>query len=264
MSTIHETAIVSQEAQLGDDVVLGPFSVVEAGAVIGDRTKIGPHVLIRGNTIVGADNDIHAGAVLGGPSQTVHPYDGPTWLRIGDGNVIRECVTFSRGFSETTGHTTVVGSNGYYMANCHVGHDCVVGDHVVMANSVALAGHVLVEDKAIIGGLTGVHQYSRIGTLSFVGGMSRMALDAAPYTWAAGSPAVCIGLNTEGLKRNGVDENARALLKKAFRIIFRSKLSVAEAVARVREEVDDIPEVAHLVQFMETTKRGVTRARVRK
>lgn len=264
MATIHSTAIVAQDVQLGDDVVLGPHSIIEAGAVIGDRTTVGPHAVINGNTIIGTDNEIHAGAVLGGTSQTVNPYDGPTWLRVGDGNVIRECVTFNRGLSETTDHTTVVGSNGYYMAYSHVGHDCVVGDHVVMANSVALGGHVCVEDKAILGGLTGVHQYCRIGTLSFIGGMSRVTLDAAPYMWVAGCPATCYGLNKEGLRRNGVEKNSRTALKKAFRIIFRSKLNLAEAAARIHEEIDNVPEVVRLLDFMQTTKRGVVRARTRK
>jgi UDP-N-acetylglucosamine acyltransferase len=264
MSKIDPTAIVASGAELGDDVVVGPYTIIETGVSIGDRTTLGPHVLISENTTIGADNEIHSGAKLGGPSQTVHPHDGPTWLRIGDGNVIRECVTMSRGFSEKSGHTTVIGNKGYYMACSHVGHDCVVGDHVVMANAAGLAGHVVVEDRVIIGGLTGVHQHCVVGTLSFVGGLSRIVLDVPPYTWVAGCPAACTGLNTEGLRRNGIDKDLRASLKKAYRILFRSGLNVSDAIARAREELDESPEVTHLIEFVEKSKRGVTRSRPRK
>ncbi|MCD6287769.1 MAG: acyl-ACP--UDP-N-acetylglucosamine O-acyltransferase [Candidatus Hydrogenedentes bacterium] len=264
MNNIHPTAIVAPDVELGQDVVIGPYCVVESGAAIGDRTMLDSHVVVHTNTSIGSDNHIHTGAVLGGISQTVVKYDGTSWLRIGNGNVIRECVTINRGFSEETGHTTTVGNNGYYMAYCHVGHDCVVGDHVIMANSAGLAGHVIVEDRASIGGITGVHQFCKVGTLSFVGGMSRIVQDAPPYMWVAGCPAICAGLNTEGLRRNGIDKSARNALKKAYKILFRSGLNVAESVARVRQEVDDTPEVDHLVRFIETSKRGVTRSKPRR
>jgi len=264
MRQIDPTARVAPEAELGDDVTVGPYSVIEKGAVVGARTVIGPHVVVYENTSIGADNRIHACAQLGGPPQTVREPAGPTYLRIGDGNVIREFATMNRGFSDEMERTTVVGSRGYFMAYTHIAHDCVLGDGVVLANAVNLGGHVAIEDEAIVGGLSGVHQFCRIGRVALVGGASRITKDAPPFTWVVGNPAECCGLNTEGLRRHGIGNDGRRALKRAYRILFRSGLDVPEAVARVRDEVDGSPEVAHLVEFIETSQRGVVRSRTRK
>ncbi len=261
MTHIDQTARVAREAELGDDVVVGPYSVIEKGAVIGDRTTIGAHVVIHENTCIGTDNEIHAGAQLGGRSQTMRRPKEPTYLRIGNGNVIREFVTMNRGFADETGRTTTVGNDSYFMAYSHVAHDCSIGDRVVMANSVGLAGHVVVEDDSVIGGLCGVHQFCRVGRLALVGGVSRLVKDAPPFTWVVGNPAECRGLNTEGLRRHGFDEEVRRALKQAYRILFRSGLEVAEAVAAVREQLDGCPEAAYLAEFVETSERGVVRGR---
>jgi len=262
MSRIDPTARVAPEAELEGDVVVGPYSVIEKGAVIGARTTIGAHVVIHENTVIGCDNLIYGSAQLGGPSQTLRKPDGPTYLHIGDSNVIREFVTMNRGYSENADRTTVVGSNGYFMAYAHVAHDCIIGDRVVLANAVNLGGHVTVADDAIVGGLSGVHQFCRVGRMTLIGGASRITKDAPPFTWVVGNPAEVRGLNTEGLRRHDVDVDTRSALKRAYRTLFRSGMNVAEAVARVRSEMDGCPEALHMAEFVETSQRGVCRARM--
>jgi len=260
MRDIDETARIDPGAELGQDVVVGPYSVISKGTVIGDRTTIGPHVVIHEGTSIGADNQIHAGAQLGGPPQILQEPALETYLRIGDGNVIREFVTMNRGFSEETGRNTRIGDRSYFMAYCHVAHDCTVGDRVVMANSAALAGHVTIEDDSTLGGLSGVHQFCQVGRLAFVGGATRLTKDAPPFMWVVGNPAQCHGLNTEGLRRHGIDKDTRRALKQAYRILFRSGMNVAEAICQVREQLDGCPEAAYLADFVEGSQRGVARA----
>jgi UDP-N-acetylglucosamine acyltransferase len=264
MRHIDETARIDPKAELGDDVVVGPYSVINKGAVVGDRTTIGPHVVIHECTSIGADNEIHASAQLGGTAQTLSKSEEETYLQIGDGNTIREFVTISRGFFEETGRTTRVGNKNFLMACTHIGHDCTVGDRVVMSNYVGLSGHVTLEDDCVIGGLTGVHQFCRVGRLAFVGGATRLTKDAPPFMWVIGDPAECYGLNTEGLRRNGIDKEARHAIKQAFKILFRSGMNAQEALSQVREQLGGYPEAAYLADFVEGSQRGVARARSRK
>ena len=261
MRHIDETARIDPKAELGDDVVVGPYSVIAKGTVIGDRTTIGSHVVIHEGTSIGADNEIHASAQLGGPPQTLHEPTGETYLHIGDGNIIRELVTISCGCSEETGRTTRIGNKNFLMACSHIGHDCIVGDRVVMSNYAGLAGHVTLEDDSILGGLTGVHQFCRVGRLTFVGGATRLTKDAPPFMWVIGNPAECYGLNAEGLRRHGIDKNSRQAIKQAFKILFRSGMNVQEAVSQVREQLDGCPEAEYLADFVEGSQRGVVRAR---
>jgi len=264
MRHIDETARIDPEAELGDDVVVGPYSVIAKRTVIGERKTVGPYAVIHEGTSIGADNEIHASAQLGGPQQVLRKLEGEAYLHIGNGNVIREFVTMSCGFSDDTGRTTRIGDKSYFMAYCHIGHDCVIGDRVVMSNYAGLAGHVTLEDDSILGGLSGVHQFCRVGRLAFVGGATRLTKDAPPFMWVVGNPAECHGLNTEGLRRHGIDKDARHAIKLAYRILFRSGMNVAEAISQVREQSDGCPEAAYLADFVEGSQRGVARAHTRR
>jgi UDP-N-acetylglucosamine acyltransferase len=256
---VHPSAIVHPKAVLGDGVVIGPYSVIEEHVRIGPRTTVGAHCVIEGRTTIGADNQIFTGAVIGSIPQDLKYRGEPSTLEIGDRNKIREYVTLNPG-TEGGGNKTVIGSDGLFMAYAHVAHDCIVGDHVIIANSAALAGHITIEDRAVIGGLVGVHQFVRIGTLSIVGGCSRVIQDIPPYATCVGYPAKVFGLNGEGLRRAGVSDSSKRRLHRAFRVLFHSKLSMSHALQQVADDVDHCPELRHLVRFIRESKRGVCRA----
>ena len=256
-TVIHPSAIVDPAARLGQGVVVGPWAMIGAGVEVGDGTEIGPRVLIERDTVLGEDCRLFNGAVLGTDPQDLKYQGEPTVLEVGDRTVIREFATLNRG-TNASGRT-VVGSDCMIMAYAHVAHDCELGNHVILSNSVNMAGHVLIEDWVIVGGITPIHQFVRIGAHAFVGGGSRIAQDVPPYCRAAGNPPALFGLNTVGLERRGFSEEVRAALKKTYRILFQSKLNVAQAVARVDEEVPALPEVLHLVSFLQSSDRGVTR-----
>jgi UDP-N-acetylglucosamine acyltransferase len=259
---IHPTAIVHSKAALGTGVSVGPYSVIGEHVTIGDGTAIGAHCVIDGRTTMGRDNQVFTGAVIGSIPQDLKYQGEETVLLIGDRNKIREYVTINPG-TEGGGGKTVIGSDGLFMAYAHVAHDCLLGDRVVLANSVALAGHITIEDRAVIGGLVGVHQFVRIGTLSIVGGCSRVIQDVPPYATCVGYPAKVFGINSEGLRRAGVSEEHRRTLHHAFRILFYSKLSMSHALAQVAQELGarTAPaELQHLLDFIRQSKRGVCRA----
>jgi UDP-N-acetylglucosamine acyltransferase len=256
---IHSTAIVDPKADLGADVHIGPYSIIGPQVKIGRETVVESHVTISGDTIIGERNHIHSHAAVGVPHQSLRPPQGEPKLRIGSGNSIREFATVSTGWGDDWECTTIVGDNNLFMAYTHVAHDCKVGNNVVMANCAQLGGHVQVDDLAIIGGLAGIHQFCRVGTLSFVGGMSKVPKDVPPYCRVDGNPARCQGLNSIGLERNGVPESSRLGLKRAYRILFRSGLNTAQAIERINEEVAQGDETQHLISFIEGAKRGVTK-----
>lgn len=254
-ASIHPTAIVHPEAELGADVAIGPYSVVEAHVVIGDRTTVGARVTIEGNTTIGQENRIFTGAVIGSITQDKKYEGGTSYLKIGDRNTIREFVTINPGTEDGT--ETVIGSDNLIMAYAHVAHDCMIGNHVTIANAGTLAGHVVVEDHAIIGGLCGVHQFVRIGYLSIVGGNSKVVQDIPPYTMADGHPAKAYGLNSVGLERARIPLEERMALKRAFKVLHRSGYSTKTAIEKLREECTTSECADRLIKFIEKSQRGI-------
>jgi UDP-N-acetylglucosamine acyltransferase len=256
MQDIHSTAVVHPQAWLGRDVTVGPYSVIGAGVRIDDGTRIGAHVVVEGDTTIGKRNRIHHGAALGGPPQDLKYRGEKTFLRIGDDNTIREYATLNLACIE--GETTEVGDRCLLMAYVHVAHNCRIGSNVILANAVNLAGHVEIHDFATIGGLTPVHQFVRIGAYSFTGGGSRVAKDVAPFVKVAGNPLVLAGINSVGLERHGFDEERRTMLKRVYRVLFRSGLNTTQAIARIRAEFDPHDEdVATMLRFVEASDRGI-------
>jgi UDP-N-acetylglucosamine acyltransferase len=256
---IHPTAIIDSKAEISEGVEIGPYSVIEKNVLIGEGTKIGPHVVIREGTYIGKQCQISQFASIGEAPQSIGYKGEKTSLQIGDHNIIREFVTLHRGTIKGGGKT-VIGNENFLMAYSHVAHDCQIGNQVVMANGATLAGHILIEDFAIIGGLSAIHQFCRVGTYAIIGGITGVLMDIPPYTKAQGDRAKLFGLNTIGLKRANFSEETLKALKKAYRIIFRSSLTLEKAMKRVVEdEISQTPEVQHFLQFIQCSKRGITR-----
>lgn len=252
---IDPRAVVHPTAKLADGVTVGPFALIGEEVVIGAGTTVGPHVVIERWTTIGARCRIGAGTVLGGAPQH-QQYDGtPSYLRLGDDNDIRELSVIQR--SMKPGGSTLVGSHTFIMSQAHVAHDCVLGDRVVVASLTALAGHVKVEEGAMIGGVTGVHQFVHIGAHSMVGGSSRLIQDVPPYMTAAGNPATVHGLNVVGLRRAGFCPEQRRELKAVYRTLYRSDLNVSQALATIQRRPNLSAPVMHLVRFIERSKRGI-------
>ncbi len=255
---IHPAAFVEPGARLGAEVVIGPGAVIGPDVTIGDRTRVDAHALVTGWTTIGTDCHVHHGAVLGTPPQDLK-YSGlePSYLEIGDHSVFREYMTAN--LATEPGFTTRIGSHCLLMAYSHVAHNCQIGDRVILANAVQLAGYVVVDDWAIVGGSTVVHQFTRIGRHSMIGGGSRIPQDVAPFIKCAGSPPRNAGLNSIGLQRRGVSPEAVAALEKSYRIFFRGGHTVGKAVEAIRQTLPGIPEVEHFARFCETSVRGVSR-----
>jgi len=256
---IHPTAIVDPTAEIDDGVEVAPYSIVRKEARIGKGTRIGPHVVVGEWTRIGEQCQIFQFASVGEAPQALAYRGEKTFLEMGNQNIVREFVTLNRG-TLGGGGKTLIGHGNLFMAYSHVAHDCQIGNQVILANGATLAGHITIEDHAIIGGLSAIHQFCRIGAHAFVSGMTGITLDVPPYMLASGSRANLFGLNTVGLKRNKFSEASIRGLKKAYRIIFRSNLTLEKAVAQLREdEIAEIPEVQHLLQFIAETKRGISR-----
>lgn len=254
---IHKTAVIQAGVQLSPGVTIGPYSVIEGSVAIGDNVRIGSHCLITGQTKIGKNCKIYTGAVIGSaPQDKKFSADDNVFLNIGENNVIREYVTINPGTVDGGGKT-VLGSNNLLMAYAHVAHDCIIGNNCVMANAAMLGGHVTLEDNAIVGGLTGVHQFVRLGRLSIIGGCSRVVQDVPPFSMCVGQPAKVIRTNLVGLKRAGVPAAAIAQLKKAFKILFFSELAKAHALERIAGELESSPELEHLIFFAKTSERGL-------
>ncbi len=255
MLDIHATAVVHRKAEIAGDVVIGPYAVIGADVQVGAGTWIGAHAVLEGRTRLGRHNRVFHGAVIGAAPQDLKYRGETTYVQVGDHSTIREYATIHLACIE--GETTRVGDHALIMAYAHVAHNCRIGDHVILANAVNLAGHVEVHDHAIIGGVTPVHQFVRIGRHAIVGGGSRVPKDVPPFMRAAGNPLRIAGLNQVGLERHGYDEDRRLLLKRAYRILFRSGLNVAQALARLRAEFGADDDVRTLVEFIETSERGI-------
>ena len=254
---LHPTAIVDPRAELGNDVTIGPYAVVGPSVTVGEGTSLGPYAVVEGHTDIGKNNTVYAGAVLGSRSQALKDRGGESYLRIGDDNIFREYVTVNCGFAEETDRTTVIGNNNLFMALTHVAHDCQVGNHVVMANLSGLGGHVVAEDRCVLGGMAAIHQHVTIGTMALVGGLAKVVKDVLPYMIADGNPATCRGVNIVGLARNHVSEASRRALKKVYRLLCQSSLNTSQAVARIEKEVDNCPEITHLIDFIRRSERGI-------
>ena len=254
---IHKTAIIDPGAELEPDDGVGPYAVIGRDVKIGKGTVIGPHVFIEPHTEIGEGNVISHGASIGGAAQDVSFKGQKTFVVIGNNNTIREYVTIHRATEE--GRATTIGDDNFLMAYSHVAHDCLVGSGIVVTNCTALAGHVIVEDFAVISAYVGIHQFVRIGAMSMISGLTRVNRDILPYTVVEGNPASTHGLNVVGLRRKGVAADARSKLKGAYKILCRSGLTVEKALAKIEIEIEQVREVRHLVDFVRTSKRGVIR-----
>ena len=256
---IHETAIIEKGAEIGKNVVIGPYAVIKHDVVLGDGCIVGPHVVIHPFTTIGKDCKFFPGASIGSVPQDLKFKGERTYTVIGDRGIFRECVTVSRASGE--GNETRIGNDILMMAYSHVAHNCIVGNNVTMSNVATLAGHVVVEDRVIIGGLAAVHQFCRIGRNAMAGGMSRISQDIPPFMLVAGDPAFVAGLNSVGLARAGMPLEIRTQLKKAFRILYRSGLSLEEAVATMEQELDSSEPVEHLMRCLRNAERGIIHTR---
>ncbi len=255
---IHQTAIVHPGARLGANVSVGAYSIIGEHVQIGDNTEIGPHVVIEGHTTIGRDNRIFQFCSLGAEPQDKKYAGEPTRLEIGDRNVIREFCTFNLGTIQDGG-VTRLGNDNWIMAYVHLAHDCQVGNHTIFANNAQLAGHCHVDDHAILGGFTVVHQFVRIGAHSMTGMGTILFQDLPPYVTAAGNTASPYGINSEGLKRRGFSSEAVMALKRAYRAIYKSGLTLEEAKAKLEADLAKHPEYQLLLDFLAVSKRGIVR-----
>jgi len=256
-SNIQSTAQIAPSAALAENVEVGHYTVIGPEVKIGSGTRIGDHCVLTGNTTIGKNCQLFTGAVIGSVPQDKKYHGENTEIVVGDNNVIREYVTINLG--TVANGRTVIGNNNLIMAYAHIAHDCVIQDYVVLANVGTLAGHILVEERAILGGLAAVHQFVRIGKLSIVGGCSKVIQDIPPFSMCDGHPARVRSLNKVGLERSGINKEAKANLKTAFKILFNSGLTVPHALGRVEQELPVTPEITHLINFIKNSKRGVCR-----
>jgi UDP-N-acetylglucosamine acyltransferase len=258
MTAIHSSAIVDKRAKLGANVTVGPYTVIDGDVEIGEGTTIGAHNVITGHTRIGRDNRIFHFCSIGEANQDKKYKGEPTRLAIGDRNTIREYCTMNRGTVQEQGVTTL-GSDNWIMAYCHVAHDCVVGDNTVFANHATLAGHVEIGDWTILGGFVGVHQFVKVGAHVMAGISSVVTQDVPPYLTIAGHPCAPHGINAEGLKRRGFSPGAIAALKRAYKTLYKSGMTLAEARAEIARQAEETPEVRPLAAFLETSSRGILR-----
>jgi len=255
---IHKTAIIDAKAELDSEVEVGPYCIIGSHVKIGKGTRLSPHVVIDGWTQIGEGCHIFQFASIGAIPQDLKYKGEESWVILGNNNVIREFVTINRGTAQSGGRT-VIGDHNLLMAYCHVAHDCKIGNHVILANNATLAGHIEIEDYAIVGGLVAVHQFVRLGCHSIISGFSGANKDIPPYMIANGQRVKLYGLNTVGLKRHNFSHEAVSNLKKAYRIIFRSSLTAKKALDQLQAEIKNSPEVDHLINFIKNSKRGIAR-----
>lgn len=255
MSRIHPTAIIHPEAQIGADCEIGPYCVIGSGVKLGDGCWLQSHVVIEGPSTIGKGNQFFSFGSIGQRTQDLKYEGEPTYLEVGDGNLFREFVTINRGTAP--GSKTVVGNRGNFLAYCHIAHDCVVGDDVIFSNNGTLAGHVIVGDRVVLGGLTAVHQFCRLGAHAMTGGCSKIVQDVPPYLIADGNPAEVRGINKVGLERHGFSPDQVRAVKECYRILYRKKLNVAQAMEEIRGSVEDSPVVETFLQFVAESPRGI-------
>lgn len=251
---IHPSAVIHSGAVLPDDITIGPFCVIHDDVQIGEGTRLEPNVIIEPGSRIGKGCHIWPGSIIGGPPQD-HKYRGEkSLLIVGDNNVIRECCTLHRAVGE--GVATIIGNDNWFMAYAHVGHNCEVGSSNTISSYCGLSGHVTIEDNVVLGGMVGVHQYSRIGKLAMVGGISKVNQDIPPFMLADGARAEVIEVNRIGLTRNGVPPRVRSTIRQAYKLLYRSSLNRSEAIERIEEELEHSEELLYLLDFMQGTQRG--------
>jgi len=255
---IHPTAIVSPKAELGNNVSIGPYSIVGDDVILHDDVQVTSHCVIEGPSEFGKGSIFSPFVSAGLPPQDLKFKGERSWLRAGERNHFREFTTLHRG-TEAGGSLTSIGSDNLIMAQSHIAHDCRIGSNVIFANGATLAGHVIVEDYATIGAYSGVHQFCRIGIHAFIGGYSVVVKDALPYARTVGNHAKCYGQNTLGLRRQGFDAQAIKRLTRAFRLLLAAKLNTTQAVEVIKQELSGSPEIDYLVKFIESSERGVTK-----
>lgn len=255
MTNIHPTAIVDAKAQIGADVSIGPYAIVQDDVVIGDGCQIAAYVFIHAGTRLGNNCRIFSGAVLGTDPQDLKYAGEKTILEIGEATTIREYCTVNRG----SGHRlkTVVGARTLLMAYVHVAHDCIIGNNVILANAVNMAGHVTIEDFASVGGMTPIHQFVRIGKHAFVGGGLRVSKDVPPYILAADEPLTYEGINRVGLSRRGFSPATMLKLRQAYKLLYRSGLNVSQALSEIERTMELIPEIQYIIDFIRASERGI-------
>ena len=256
MHTIHSSAVVSPQAQIGHDCFIGPYSIIGDEVVLGDNIRIESHCVIDGRTHIGDETHIFPFVSIGLASQDLKYRGEPAETRVGRRNRLREFVTIHRG-TEGGGMLTQTGNDCLIMAQAHIAHDCILGNGVIMANGATLAGHVLIEDGANIGAYSGVHQFCRVGREAYIGGYSVVVKDALPFALTVGNHARCYGLNVTGMKRRGYSREVINTLHHAFRLLLSSRLNTTQALQAIREEIQGSTEVDELIRFIETSKRGV-------
>ena len=258
MTSIHPTAIVDPRARLGEGVRVGPYTVIDGDVEAGEGTTIGAHCVVTGHTRIGRDNRIFHFCSIGEANQDKKYRGEPTRLAIGDRNTIREYCSINRGTAQDRGETTV-GNDNWIMAYCHIAHDCVVGDHAVFANNATLAGHVWIGDHTVLGGFTGVHQFVKVGAHVMAGVSSVVLQDIPPFVTVAGHPCAPHGINSEGLKRRGFTPEALSALKRAYKTLYKSGLTLADARAELERQAQSAPEVRAIVDFLAASTRGIVR-----
>jgi len=258
MVEIHPTAIIDPGAELASGVKIGAYSIIGDHVSIDVDTVVGPHVVIEGHTYIGERNEISPFSCIGSPPQDIGYRGEETRVRIGNDNVIREYVSIHRATTKENWET-VIGSHNFIMTYCHVAHDCVLGDGIIMANVATLGGHTHVGDYANFGGIVAVHQFVRIGSHSFVGGVSGISKDVPPFMMAVGERAKLFGLNQKGLIRSGFTRDTINGLKKAYSIIWKKNRILNEGIRQAREEIEPFPELETLLNFLENSKRGIMR-----
>ncbi len=252
---IHPTALIDSTAELGANVQVGPYAIVGEHCIVGDGCILEPRAILERNVRLAPNVSIGVGSVIGGDPQDLKFQGEETWVEIGEGTRIREYSTINRGTAES--RKTSVGSGCFLMSYVHLAHDCHIGDGVIISNGTQVAGHVTIEDKAILSGLVAVHQFVKIGRYAFVGGCSRVAKDVPPFLKAVGNPIKLYGLNSIGLQRAGFPEDVVRELKRAYRLFFRSELNLSQAMGRAQAELKQFPEVDHFVRFLGESGRGV-------
>ena len=257
MTTIHSTAVIHPRAQIGMGCQIGPYCVIGEHVVLGDQCVLHPHVVIDGHTTLGRENEIFPGASIGLKTQDLKWKGGLTRTQIGDHNTFRECVTINSATSD--GEVTTVGSHNHILAYSHIAHNVTLGSHIIMSNVGTLAGHVTIEDHAVIGGVVAIHQFCRVGTMSMIGGCSKVVQDVPPYMLADGNPAQTRTVNKVGLERRGVSEEAQAALKQAYKLLFREGLTISNALVKIEADLPPLPEIQHLLQFARTSERGLSK-----
>jgi UDP-N-acetylglucosamine acyltransferase len=255
--SIHPTAIIHAGAQIGAGCEIGPYCVIGEHVTLGAGCKLHSHVVIDGHTRLGSGNQVFPFASIGLKTQDLKWKGGVTRTEIGDNNTIREYVSIHSATSDDD--ATIVGSRNNILAYCHVAHDCRLGDDIIMSNVATLAGHVTVGDRAVIGGLVAIHQFCRVGKFSMTGGCSKVVQDIPPFMIGDGNPAETRTINKVGMERHGISEEAQVALKTAYRILFRDKLNIPNAVERIETDLPQLPEIKHLVEFVKTSERGISK-----